>query len=75
VSIATDLRREYGPIAFGLVSLLLLWKGIVVPELAAVRTSVAQQTLAIYAARDAARASETAAQVLVDALSRMESRL
>lgn len=74
MSIATDLRREYGPIAFGLVALLVLWKGIVAPELASVRASVAQQTLAMYAARDAAQASHTAATVLIDALNRLENR-
>jgi hypothetical protein len=50
MTMVREFMRLYGPTAFGVVSLLLIWKIIVGPELHAQRSVAASQTAAITAA-------------------------
>lgn len=53
------VEKQYGPIAFGLVALLLLWSIIVAPELKAARDQLASTAAAFAsAASDLAKTSE-----------------
>lgn len=53
------VERQYGPIAFGLVALLVLWTQIVAPELRTARDQVAATAVAFAsAASDLAKTSE-----------------
>jgi hypothetical protein len=78
-TLVTSLLTQYGPIAFGLVVLLVLWRYIVRPEREAVQRMLISVQLitdtagtAADTALNAARASESAARLLHSVLSRLE---
>lgn len=60
----TSFMRLYGPTAFGVLSLLLIWEVIVGPELHAQRSVGASQTAAITAAVEEIRGATNSLAVV-----------
>jgi len=57
----TAIIGAFGPIGFGLVAVIILWRVIVQPELRAVREGAAAMCRGIDCAKDAAASSRAAA--------------
>ena len=75
LGIADILWRQYGPYAFGAVLLLMLWRWVVGPELAANRAAMATVATALTSAESTARASSDAARASKEAAEIMRATL
>lgn len=73
-----SLVSAYGPIGFGLVALLILWRAIVAPELQTAREQSArlgaQFVEAAKALQQATAHTTTAAERLIEAADQIETR-
>ena len=66
-----QFTKDYGPIAFGVVALIILWKVIVAPELTAQRATSTIQTATLESASEELR--QTAASLRMTAETQRET--
>ena len=69
--VINQFMKDYGPIAFGVVALIILWRVIVAPELTAQRAASSIQTATLNSASEELR--ETAASLRMTAETQRET--
>jgi hypothetical protein len=75
--VASTVVQYYGPLAFGLIALLIIWRYIIVPELSASRSAEAERAkvaAALQATAETLYDAVRESKILLDRIATMDER-